>query len=110
VGVSPWGVLGESEYLENAKPVLDILLGSGSGVGFSGKPSANGRTLWMHTYNKGKAVYAVDVLSWPGSKDFKWEAGSTFTSQAVILDDTFTPAPEIEALFKGVPDPNDRQE
>lgn len=104
VCVSPWGVESEAYFLEKAKTVPDVLLGSGPGVGFSAKPSAGGRALWMHTYNKGKAIYSLDVLQWPTAKGFKWELGSSFTSQAMILDDTYPAAPAMESLFEGVPD------
>ena len=109
VGVSPWGTQAENDYLEKAKPDLDILLGSGSGVGFSAKPANAGRTLWMRTYSKGKAVYTVDVLAWPGAKNFKWEPGTTFTTQAVALDDTFTADPAMEKMLENVPDPGEKQ-
>lgn len=110
VGVSPWGVNSESEYLEAAKPVLDVLLGSGPGVGFSARVAGKGKTLWMHTYNKGKALYEVDLPAWPGSGDFRWEAGKNFASQAVILDDAYAPVADVEAMFQGIPDPNDKQD
>lgn len=109
VGVSPWGTNAESEYLEKTKPELDILLGSGSGVGFSAKTANAGRTLWMRTYSKGKAVYTVDVLAWPGAKNFKWEQGTSFTTQAVVLDENFPADPAMEKLLENVPDPGDKQ-
>jgi hypothetical protein len=105
-GVSPWGVQPEMDYLEKAKPDLDVLLGSGSGVGFSAKPS--GKTLWMHTYTKGKAIYTIDVLAWPGDKGFKWEQGTNYTTQAVVLDEAYVPDSGMEQLLQNVPDPGDK--
>jgi hypothetical protein len=109
VGVSPWGVQTESDFLEKSKPDLDVLLGSGGGVGFSAKPSEGGKTLWMHTYSKGKAIYTVDVLAWPSGKEFKWESGTNYATQALVLDDTFTPDSGIEQQLQNVPDPGDKQ-
>jgi hypothetical protein len=63
----------------------------------------------VHTYSKGKAIYTVDVLAWPGEKGFKWEPGTNFTTQAMVLDDTYTPDPGIEQLLQNVPDPGDKQ-
>lgn len=107
-GVSPWGVQAESDYLDKTKPDLDVLLGSGSGVGFSAKPAQGGKTLWMHTYTKGKAIYTIDVLAWPGDKGFKWEQGSNYTTQAVVLDEAYIPDPGMEQLLQNVPDPGDK--
>lgn len=109
IGVSPWGSHAESDFLEKTKPGLDILLGLGSGVGFSAKPAEGGRVLWMRSYTKGKAVYTVDVLTLPQDKAFKWEQGSSYTTQAVVLDDTFPPAPAMEQMLQGVEDPGDTQ-
>lgn len=109
VGVSPWGVQAESDFLEKSKPDLDILLGSGTGVGFKAKPAEGGRTLWMHTYSKGKAIYTIDVLAWPGAKGFKWDMGTNFTTEAVVLDDTYAPDPAMEQRLQAVPDPGDKQ-
>ena len=108
VGVSPWGVQPESEFLEKIRPDLDVLLGSGSGVGFSAKPAVGGRVLWMHTYSKGKAIYTIDVLAWPGAKNFKWEMGTTYTTQAVVLNEDYKPDPGMEQLLQGVVDPGDK--
>ena len=110
VGVSPWGVESEAYFLERAKTVPDVLLGSGPGVGFAAKPAQNGRTLWVHTYNKGKAIYSLDVLQWPTTKGFKWELGTGFTTQAIILDETYPADPAMESLFEGVPDLTDKKD
>lgn len=109
-GVSPWGVESEDHFLKTAKTLPDVLLGSGPGVGFSAKPTIGGRVLWMHSYSKGKAIYSADILQWPTAKGFKWELGTSFTTQAIILDDTNRPDPEMDALFTGVPDLNDKHE
>jgi hypothetical protein len=102
VGVSSWGVYAERIYLEKAGPVLDVLLGGGDGVGFSARPAAGGRTVWMHSYSQGKAVYELNVLAWPGGAGFAWEPETRFTSRAILLDQTLAPEPEMEALFAGL--------
>ena len=107
-GVSPWGVESETYYQDKAKTLPDVLLGSGAGVGFSAKPSAKEHVLWMHSYNKGKAVYSADVLQWPTGKGFKWVPETNFTTQAIILDDTYKADPEMDTIFEGVPDLNDK--
>lgn len=108
VGVSPWGVHAESVYLDNSKPDLDILLGSGSGVGFSAKPAAGDHTLWMHTYSKGKAIYTLDLLAWPDGKRFKWDAGNNFSSQTLVLNEEVKPDTALEQMLQNVPDPGDK--
>lgn len=107
VGVSSWGVQNEADYLEKAKSLPDMLLGSGPGVGFAAKATASGKVLWMHTFSKGKALYSVDMLAWPQGQGFKWEMGTNYTTQALVLDDSYPPNAAVEALFAGVPDPND---
>ncbi|GFK95149.1 hypothetical protein NNJEOMEG_03007 [Fundidesulfovibrio magnetotacticus] len=109
VGVSPWGSHAESDFLEKTKPGLDILLGLGSGVGFSAKPAEGGRVLHMRSYTKGKAIYTLDLLEMPSDKGFKWEQGTNYTTQAVVLDDSYPPAPAMEQLLQGVEDPGDKQ-
>lgn len=108
IGVSPWGVQAESDYLEKTRPDLDVLLGSGPGVGFSAKPYVGGRLLWMHCYSKGKAIYTLDLLTMPGDRNFKWEMGSNYTTQALILDDKIQPDQEMTELLQNVPDPGDK--
>lgn len=106
--LSPWGVQAESDYLEKVRPDIDVLLGSGPGVGFSAKPANNGKVLWMHTYSKGKAVYTLDLLALPGDKNFKWEMGSNFTTQALVLDEKIQPDQAMMELLQNVPDPGDK--
>lgn len=108
VGISPWGSQAEADYLEGHRPDLDILLGAGSGVGFMAKPENNGRTLWMRTYTKGKAVYQIDVLAWPSGKGFKWEEKKNYQSKALLLDDAVKPDPDMERLIHGLADPGDK--
>jgi hypothetical protein len=108
IGVSPWGVHGESEFLEQTKPDLDVLLGTGEGVGFSAKPANGNRTLWMHSYTKGRALYSLDLLDWPGEKNFKWDTGKNYATQAIILEDNFVPDPEMEKRLQNIPDPGDK--
>jgi hypothetical protein len=108
VGVSPWGVQNESDFLDKVKPGLDVLLGSGPGVGFSAKPSPNGKVLWMHTYTKGKAIYTVDLPAWPTDKDFQWTLDGNYSTKAVLLDDSFQTDPGMVDIFQGIPDPNDK--
>jgi len=108
VGVSPWGSQATHDYLEKTAPDLDILLGAGLGVGFMARPALDGKVLLAHAYYKGKAIYAIDVLALPGAKDFKWVAGTNFSSKAVALDEAFPPDPDMERLLQGVQDPGDK--
>lgn len=108
IGVSPWGVTAENEFLEQARPDLDVLLGSGDGVGFSAKNANGNRTLWMHSYTKGRALYVLNILDWPVEKNFKWDVDKNFTTQAIILEDHYAPDPEMEKRLQSVPDPGDK--
>ena len=109
-GVSPWGVTAENDYLEKAHPDLDILFGAGLGVGFMARPAAGGKTLWTHAFNKGKALYTIDVLAMPGAKGFKWEAGKSFAAKAVSLDDSVAEDPAMRRLLDGVRDPGEARD
>lgn len=108
IGVSPWGVAAENDFLDQIKPDLDVLLGSGDGVGFSAKGANGNRTLWMHSYTKGRALYVLNLLEWPGEKNSKWESGKNFATQAIILEDNYAPDPEMEKRLQTVPDPGDK--
>jgi hypothetical protein len=107
VGVSGWGVYNESVFLDSALPVLDVLLGGGEGAGFAAKPSTNSRTLWMHSYTKGKAVYALDILAWPTATGFTGEPGTQYASRAILLDMSYAQDPAMEGLFKDITPPQD---
>jgi hypothetical protein len=102
VGISGWGVSNEGIYLDKAPPVLDVLLGSADGVGFSAKPSPDSKTLWMRSYTKGKALYVLDLLAWPSSTAFSWEPGSNYNSQALLLDTTFASDQAMDELLQVV--------
>lgn len=105
VGVSGWGLRNEETYLQSAKPVLHVLLGGGDGVGFSARTEAEGKTLWMRSYTKGRAIYELDVRAWPKGDDYGWIPGVQFASQAIPLDVNFPDAAWAVDLFKGVPSP-----
>lgn len=65
VGISPWGQAMEQDYLEAAKPHLDILLGAGPGAAMPGRFEKEGRTLYLRPHDKGKTLAVIRLTGHP---------------------------------------------
>lgn len=100
IGVSPWGALDEEAFVNTRPGVVDVLLGSGGGSGFGARTPKGGKTLWTRAYIKGKTVNRLDLMSLPGTPDFVWKPGQTFTAQVVPLDTAYPQDQDIERLFQ----------
>ncbi len=88
IGVSPWGLLPEKEFLSNNQGVFACLLGGGDGIGFAySLDKTLPATLWVRSDAKGKAVTVVDIYKLPTTKDkTPWVAHKTFAAELIYLD------------------------
>lgn len=103
VGLSPWGYFNEKDYLKQARNPVDILLGSGPGLALSGKIAADGRTVWVRPYSRGKTLMQIEVLQWPERKHgFQWPDKSVRVLSDP-LDDKVRPDPETAAILATTP-------
>ena len=102
IGLCDWGWVAESDYLKSKlAQVPDMLFGSGSGAGITGRVQADGRTLWVRPYDKGRNLAQVNVLQWPKKENsFAWEEAKNYTSTSIGMNDAIVDNPEIAALFQ----------
>lgn len=88
VGISPWGMQAEKEFLPMAQGVFDCLLGGGEGPGFaqSVNRSAPG-VLWSRSDVNGRALCVIDVLELPArAQAADWLEGVTFRASLTYLE------------------------
>lgn len=99
VGMSTWGVQAEQNLLEGTPLSLDLLLGTGRGLGFNGR-LVNGNTLlWMRMFDKGKALQRIDVLALPGKGGAAWHQGQNISWSTIPLSEKLYPDPGMGELF-----------
>ena len=65
IGMSPWGISLEQQFLNTSDPVFDIILGAGPGRGLVGELSQTDSVLWARAYSKGKYLQFIHVFAWP---------------------------------------------
>ncbi len=109
VGVSPWGLVGEKNFLPKAQGIFDCILGGGEGVGFAQSLSEKSPdVLWLRPDGKGRAVNVVEILRVPERGTPKpvkpakaasaWIDGVTFRASLEFLDNAFPPDPAMQKL------------
>lgn len=102
VGISAWGRAREAFYLQNADPVLDVLLGSGPGSGMRGRIEGQGGTYWVRSITKGKYMLLVDVASLPATTiAHRWKQPETIRDTFVELSVRIPDDQDVRALFQG---------
>lgn len=104
IGLSPWGYMPESGYMATAKNPVDILLGSGPGLGLAGRAQRQGESYWTRSYSKGKAVIELILFSLPGHNKAHWKMKKNIESKIVSLLQKFQPDPKVEQLIKDIED------
>lgn len=118
LGVSPWGLVGEKQFLPRARGVFDCILGGGEGVGFAQSLSEKSPgVLWLRPDGKGRAVNVVEILEVPkrdvrpqaqaqNGNDPVWIDGRTFRAELEFLDSSFPSDPAMRKII-GVPSAED---
>jgi len=101
IGVSTWGSDRESEFITKHAPVFDIILGSGSGPGYTGLYMRDNQVLWLRAFTKGKTMQTITLLDLPapGTKAV-WDPEKTVITQALPLGDSVQSDPAVNALFQ----------
>lgn len=101
VGLCDWGWVAENGYLQSSpEAVPDILLGSGSGSGVNGRILADGRTVWVRPYDKGRSLAEVAVYQWPFRENsFAWKEATNYKTSSIGMNDTIKDNPEVGSLF-----------
>jgi hypothetical protein len=100
IGVSTWGADRENDFIERRGDAFDIILGSGTGPGYTGLYMREGRLLWARPFTKGRSVNSVTIptLPEPGQK-IVWEPQASIFTEAVSLGGGIPSDPEIDAIF-----------
>ena len=105
IGVSPWGLLGEKNFLPKAQGVFACILGGGEGVAFA--QSVDTQTpgiLWARPDSQGRAVNVLEILeiSKPGAAQ-QWIEGVSFRANLLFLGNSYPPDPAMERIV-GLPE------
>lgn len=101
LGVSPWGYVGERDFLPKAEGVFTCILGSGEGVAFSHSLSEkNPGILWLRPDGQGRAVNILEFLQLPvpGSA-MRWREGVTFNARLDFLGGAYPPDPKMAKII-----------
>ena len=101
IGISPWGFVGERDFLAKAEGVFDCILGSGEGVGFPGTvPQKAPGVLWVRPDGAGRAVNILELYFTPrpGEKT-PWVERKSFSSNLEFLDQTCPADPAVQRII-----------
>lgn len=101
VALSTWGVLAEQNLLETSPPRFDVFLGTGQGIGITGRLMNEDALFWMRAYDKGKALQRIDVLSL-SKKDqsaIVWRQGKNISWSTIPLGEKIYSDPGMLELF-----------
>lgn len=102
IGVSPWGVNAEMDFLDSYGHTVDVLLGSGPGPGFPARPMAGDKTLWLRPYAQGRALHVLTFSALPQrTPDWKWVRDKNASVVLQSLGESITNDPGMEALLAG---------
>lgn len=99
VGMSTWGVQAEQRLLDGSPLAMDLLLGTGRGLGFNGRLMNGDKLLWMRIFDKGKALQRIDALALPGKSGTAWRQGQNIAWSTIPLTEKLYPDPGMGELF-----------
>lgn len=104
VALSPWGIRAEQNLLETSPPSFDLLLGTGQGIGNTGRLMNKDALLWMRAYDKGKALQRVDIFTLPekGASSFAWQQGKSISWTTIPLSEKIYSDPGILEIFNSL--------
>ncbi len=93
IGVSPWGMQGERDFLPHAQGVFDCLLGAGEGPGFAQSISGSAPgVLWARPDTSGRAVNVIEIMELPTrGQAGNWLEGITFKASLTYLEMKLAP-------------------
>ncbi len=100
IGISPWGYVGERDFLPQAGGIFGCLMGGGEGVGFAFSLNENPAVLWLRPDSQGRAVNIVELLELPAlGKTPRWRENDSFRASLEFLDDSFPSDPAMQQLL-----------
>lgn len=99
VGISGWGTTDEAAFIRSHPGAVDVLLGSGPGMGSAGSAVRDGKTLWSRAYARGKTVNRLDLFALPDTDRFVWTPQTGYRAEVISLTDRYAAAPDIQKLF-----------
>jgi len=99
VGLSDWGTTDEAAFVRAHPGAVDVLLGSGPGLGAAGSVAGDGKTLWSRAYTRGKTINRLDLFTLPETTHFVWTPQTGYQADVISLDEQFPADPEIQKLF-----------
>jgi hypothetical protein len=90
LGISPWGLVAEKNFLPRAGGIFDCILGGGEGVGFGFSLAEKVPGLiWLRPDGKGRAVNVLELNRMPdGKTPFVWEEGRTFNARLDFMGES----------------------
>ena len=101
IGISPWGNFPEDKFLTNNPPVLDILLGSGSGPHMTGKFLQDKKTVWVRPLSKGKTISQITIPCWPKKNtNHVWKPNKNITTNLILLKGDIPADPKISSYLQ----------
>ncbi len=102
IGVSPWGMDAERDFLSLADGVFNLILGAGEGLGFAQAfDSRAPGVLWMRSDSLGRGMTILELEQLPTAGQYPWIPGVTFNSRLEPLHPSIPTVPEIDALIEG---------
>lgn len=105
LGISPWGYVGERDFLPKAEGVFNVILGGGEGVGFGHSLSNKGPgVLWLRPDSQGRAVNILEIHTLPSrGVPYVWREEQTFSARLEWLDEKYRSDPAMEKIV-GAPE------
>lgn len=104
IGISPWGYVGERDFLPEARGVFSCIFGGGEGVGFGfSVPEKSPDVLWLRPDSQGRAVNVLELFALP-AKGAPWKEGQHFEAWLEFLDDSFRADPAMLNIVGQAPE------
>lgn len=103
VGVSPWGYVGERDFLPKAQGVFSCLFGGGEGVALAHALSDKyPGVLWLRPDTQGRAVNILEILL-PPALGKTWVENTHFKARLEFLDEEFPADPSMLSIIGKAP-------
>ncbi|MBU1004165.1 MAG: hypothetical protein KKE73_16760 [Proteobacteria bacterium] len=100
IGLSPWGGDAERVLLDKYAPPLHLLFGAGPGPGLAGKFTRAGKTLWVRSYKRGKAVHVIGIRRLPtADSNWKWVNNDNISMKLEVLNQDIAENADLTALL-----------
>lgn len=100
VGLGAWGRKGEEKLLSVQELDMDVLLGSGPGIGAGARMVREGRSLLLRSEFQGRSVLRLDIFELPiGNTEQRWSKGVNYLEEIIVLDPNVSSDPRITDIL-----------